>query len=328
MDVDASDSPPFAARLDQAVKELGERVASQQRALDQLRASSREPLSQAPSSDPRARLQQLRLLKQAYERLTPLEPHLPGPVSVFPAILATRLVQQTVAEAKDAINSTRQKLNVTERHLESEEGSLRDADVLTESLTGRIENLQARGQENARRSPTQVATDIMNSTREQKRRYDAETGLLQEALDSFTKDHLAVMLAAEELGGPVVGDLMEIDEDMLAAGFSHQGKPKALKLGKSPSDSTRQRRIDEIWGQTDAVDGQPLDEKELAGEELHNLIRKLYDALVGDSGEGPYIELDRDSAAARFLVRAKVAQFHVRDARKLRLIDFGRELDD
>ena len=36
MDFDASDSPPFAARLDQAVKELGERVASQQRALDQV----------------------------------------------------------------------------------------------------------------------------------------------------------------------------------------------------------------------------------------------------------------------------------------------------
>jgi hypothetical protein len=28
------------------------------------------------------------------------------------------------------------------------------------------------------------------------------------------------------------------------------------------------------------------------------------------------------------LVRAKVAQFHPKDARRLRLIDFGRELDD
>lgn len=42
----------------------------------------------------------------------------------------------------------------------------------------------------------------------------------------------------------------------------------------------------------------------------------------------PYIELKRDSAAARFLVRAKVAVFHPKDARKLRLVDFGSNVED
>jgi hypothetical protein len=49
---------------------------------------------------------------------------------------------------------------------------------------------------------------------------------------------------------------------------------------------------------------------------------------VGAGSPSPYVDLQRDSAAARFLVRAKVAQFHPRDAGRIRLIDFGRQLDD
>jgi hypothetical protein len=52
--------------------------------------------------------------------------------------------------------------------------------------------------------------------------------------------------------------------------------------------------------------------------------------LVEADGKGPgvYVDLPRESAAARFLVRSKCAQFHPKDARKLRLIDFGGEIDD
>lgn len=42
----------------------------------------------------------------------------------------------------------------------------------------------------------------------------------------------------------------------------------------------------------------------------------------------PYIELKKDSAAVRFLVRAKVAVFHPKDARKLKLVDFGSNVED
>lgn len=42
----------------------------------------------------------------------------------------------------------------------------------------------------------------------------------------------------------------------------------------------------------------------------------------------PYIELKRDSAIARFLVRAKVACFHPKDARRLKLVDFGTSVED
>jgi hypothetical protein len=58
------------------------------------------------------------------------------------------------------------------------------------------------------------------------------------------------------------------------------------------------------------------------------LIEDLFATLVGPGGGKAYYDLEKESAASRFLVRAKIAQFHPKDAKKMRLIDFGRELDD
>ena len=52
------------------------------------------------------------------------------------------------------------------------------------------------------------------------------------------------MLAAEELGGPVVGDMMDIDGQDLEAGFNAQGKLKKSKTDQSVDKS--QRRMDEF----------------------------------------------------------------------------------
>lgn len=144
--------------------------------------------------------------------------------------------------------------------------------------------------------------------------------MLQEALDDFVERHLAAMLAAEELGGPVVGKLADVDEDMLTAGFSNQGKPKSSKKEMTANgEAKRQRRIDEIWGGGEG--NQRENEKEAAAEEVRELLVMLLEA------KGGYVDLARDTAVARFVVRAKVAQFHPKDAKRLRLIDFARELD-
>lgn len=144
--------------------------------------------------------------------------------------------------------------------------------------------------------------------------------MLQKALDDFIEKHLASMLAAEELGGPVVGELADVDEDMLTAGFSNQGKPKSSKKELTAGgEAKRQRRIDEIWG--GGEENQHENEKDAAAEEVRELLVKLLEA------KGGYVDLERDTAVARFVVRAKVAQFHPKDAKRLRLIDFARELD-
>jgi len=167
----------------------------------------------------------------------------------------------------------------------------------------------------------------MLEMKKKKQHYDSETGKLVKAFNNFIDDYLAPMLAAEELGGPIVGDVLDIDEDMLEAGFSTQGKVKRSK--RPMNEDKRQRRIDEIWGTRPAGDG-PRNETQEAGVEMRELTEQLLNSVVEAEGGGPgvYVDLERESAAARFLVRSKVAQFHPRDARKLRLIDFGGELDD
>lgn len=63
---------------------------------------------------------------------------------------------------------------------------------------------------------------------------------------------------------------------------------------------------------------------------MKDLTEALLNSLMESGGDSSaaYVELPKETAAARFLVRSKVAQFHPRDSTKLRLIDFGRELDD
>ena len=151
-------------------------------------------------------------------------------------------------------------------------------------------------------------------------------------LRGFIKNDLAPMLAAEELGGPVVGELMDIDSEDLAGGFNAQGKLKKATKGALDQDK-RQRRIDEIWGAATGGQRQEQgaeDEISAAGQEMRTLIENLLNRLAtarGDNSES-YVTLERESAAARFLIRSKVAQFHPKDSSRIRLVDFGRELEE
>lgn len=203
-----------------------------------------------------------------------------------------------------------------------------DANQLGSALEARLVKLRTAKGEQRQRSQAQLARDIIHENKSRKERFDTETERLQEALDRFVSGHLAGMLAAEELGGPVVGDLMDVDDEILSAGFSAQGKPKRTKSDRPSDESRRQKRIDEIWGNAKNGSQHTQSEREAAAAELDDLIRRLLDASLGDGeGAGHYVALDRESATARFLVRANVAQFHVKDANRLRLIDFGRELE-
>ena len=159
--------------------------------------------------------------------------------------------------------------------------------------------------------------------------YTAELRNLVKAFNKFVGEHLAVMVAAEDLGGPVIGDLIDIGEGTLRAGFTQQGKPRKARADYSNSDAKRKRRNEEIWGSEDMhLAKTTRSEKDAAGADFRSLTEELLNATAGDDESNPYVILSRESAAVRFLVRAKVAQFHPDDARKLRLIDFAKELDE
>jgi len=275
------------------------------------------------------RLHQLRVVKTAYEALRPLEPTLPQRDSSVPALLAIRNTQSLIAETETSITAVQQKLAQAKTQLDQEEADLRDARLITSALEKRIATLRTLKDDRSQRSPSQAAKELLQKQKKRKKTYENETRRLIRAFNDFTDEHLSAMLAAEELGGPVVGEMVDVDDTILGAGFNQQGKARKLRSSTSLDEEKRQRRIDEIWGRTDSGDADLNDarsEKEAAGAEMRALTEDLLNAAADERTTSAYVELHRDSAAARFLVRAKVAQFHPRDARRLRLIDFGREL--
>ncbi len=240
-----------------------------------------------------------------------------------------RATDRTVRETQEAIYNTEAELKQTKQRLDKEQADLSDAKLIQSDLQSRIASLQEDIQERTQRSPDQIAKEMIDGMKRKRKYYDSETSKLIKAFNAFIDDHLAAMLAVEELGGPVVGQLLDIDEETLQGGFSTQGRAKKAK----PSEDRRQRRIDEIWGprpEGDERSKEPWNEKRAAAAEMRELTEQLLNSLVEADGNGPgaYVDLQRESAAARFLVRSKIAQFHPKDARKLRLIDFGGEIDD
>lgn len=321
----------YQTRLDKTLKELQDRVKEQKAALEKLQESNATPDSE-PSQDPHRRLQQLRVFKTAFQPLSPKEPYLPSPDSPLPALLAHRQILQSVADGKAGVASVESDIKDAQRRLEKERADLFDAKAINKALDERIQSLRAEIDERTQKSPLQAARDMIRELRKRKKRYEKDSGNLVKAFDAFIDDTLAPMLAAEELGGPVVGEMTEVDDDDLGHGFSSQGK---VKKGRgSVSGDKRQRRIDQIWGPAPQegsfmVDRNEWTEQKAAGVEMRDLTEKCLNKLVAvEAGESDaYVQLERESAAARFLVRSKVAQFHPRDSSRLRLIDFGKELD-
>ena len=260
-------------------------------------------------------------------------PFLPSHGSVLPALLALRKIHTTTVETKEYATTQAAALDKLKRQLEQERADLEDQKALEAALERRIEALRHHQESTTSKTPKQIAQERLDELRQQKKAYDKETSKLLKSFNKFINEHLGTMLAAEELGGPVVGDLMEIDTDELEAGFNAQGKPKKAKAALD--GDVRQRRIDDIWGAADGQQGRQgkkreRDESDAAGAELKELTEQLLNSLMESGGDNSasYVRIPRETAASRFLVRSKVAQFHPKDATRLRLVDFGREIDD
>jgi hypothetical protein len=296
----------------------------------QLRASAARPAGPASSfSAPRDPVQ---IMTDAYRSVTEAEPVLPPPGPILPALLAMRRTQQTVQETNECVEERSASLEQVQRRIEAERARLREQEALQAALKRRIQALRQGLEDQVEKSEEQRVKERIAELKKEKKRWDTQTSSLMKELDWFIEEHLGPMLAAEELGGPVVGGLMDIDPDDLGSGFTAQGKLKTSKA-KPTDEDKRQRRLDEIWGlqdQQSADRRKQRNEASAAGAEMRDLVEQLMNQLMEAEGDtsAAYIEIPRESAAVRFLVRSKVAEFHPRDARRLRLVDFGRDFED
>lgn len=265
---------------------------------------------------------QIRQAKDAYASLLQAEPELPAPDSPITSLIALRETSRVLDESKLAIQALKNDLTSNRQRLRIEEDHLRDANLITQHLEARIERLRSENSEKAYKGPAQLAEEAIQAEHKKNNALDRDMLQLKDALDRFIDKHLAAMLAAEDLGGPIVGDALIVSDPALAAGYTNHGKPKKLKVtAAEEAEDPGQQRIDLfLANKPNAV--APTNRREAAAMAMHSLLDALLEA-------GPsYIDLPLESAASRFLVRAKIAQLHPRDAHRIRLIDFGRSLGD
>lgn len=292
-----------------------------------LKSHHEEPvITQSPSS-------QIQVINTALQDVTNSEPFLPFPGSVLPALVALRRTHETIAQSEAFLASERAAVETERRQLEGEQTRLKDQTLLAKALKARIQSLRGELAAAEGMGPEDGLREKEEELRGKKSRYDRERKELFRALRAFIDEHLAGMLAAEELGGPVVGDMMDVDEGDLASGFNAQGKPKKARTAEDGGGVDKgQKRLDEMWGNGggggEGDNEEEVDKATAAGNEMKQLLQALVQQLGEAKGDNSasYVKLGRESAAARFLVRSKVAQFHPKDSKKLRLIDFGREL--
>jgi hypothetical protein len=287
-----------------------------------------------PEYEPHQRIKQLQAILNGCERACDTAPQIKLFQNPAPAIFALQRTHDLVQESRASLSRTTGEITAITKQVREEMDSLTDSKLLKEALEKRIAALREQRDLKSQKTDVEIVKDLMQAIRQKRVKYEQETKHLTGSMIDFINERLSGMLAAEELGGPVVGGMIDVTDDVLEAGFSAQGRKKKLRRGSEKrNDGLRQRRIDEIWGPLADEDGQDEQrtEQAIAAQELTDLLEKLLNvsiASVEAGGSGSYVDLERDSAAARFLVRAKVAQFYPRDARRMRLIDFGRELEE
>ncbi|KAK4681825.1 hypothetical protein QC764_110890 [Podospora pseudoanserina] len=323
------DNPARAheADMERTIQELNKRKRELEEAIQELRSSSTVPDTEPSPEDT------LEIFTKAYEEVAESKPFLPAPGSVLPALLAIRNARNTINESNEYLESQAKSQDELARKLEAEKTALREQQALKTALENRIQSLRDGLENKQEKTPEQMAKERIAELKRQKKEWENRTAKLTKDLDWFIEEHLGPMLAAEELGGPVVGQLTDIDPEDLSAGFSVQGKLKKAK--DQPDIDKRQRRIDEIWGAQDQQGEsnkrkREEDEASAAVADIRRLIEQLMNKLVESQGDNSasYLKISKETAAVRFLVRSKVASFHPKDAQKLRLVDFGRDIDD
>ena len=230
-------------------------------------------------------------------------------------------------ETQESILAARALLAAVRQDLFKEQADLSDGQLLTKTLESRIEKLRVAASQKARQDPAEIAEFLLTKERDQASAYKQDYESLTDALSGFVDSNLAPLIAAEELGGPVAGSTQDISEDVLAAGFDVKGKRNKAK--KKLEEGARQQRIDKMFAgvRLEEDTEPPEDETQQAAAALKDFLGELLQVSI-DHGGRRDVAMEKETAISRFLVRTKAAVLDPRDARKIRLVDFARTLED
>ena len=227
-----------------------------------------------------------------------------------------------VDETKTSIRGYTEQIVDAQSHLRQDNTDLKDTARMNNALQRRVEKLHLEKADMVRSGPEDTSTKILQVQQQRQEHYAQELQGLVGSFSKFVNEYLAILIAAEQLGGPVVGDDLSIDEETLRSGFNKLGKVKKTRAAK--------RNVDDregVMNEGDIPQPSPGTEGKAAGAGFRKLTEELLNALADEENRDSYIAIGKESAAVRFLVRANVAQFDPVDARRLRLMDFGSEVE-
>lgn len=166
-----------------------------------------------------------------------------------------------IARTKESISDVEGRIKTAQALLKAEKATVAEQDRLEKALQTRLDVLL----EGERRidvgSDIMTQGDLIMKVKKKKKEVAKKTQSLLREFLYFLDTSLARMVAAEEMGGPVVGDDLEV---ILEMGFDKKGN---VRKGN--------RRIDEMWGQAEEHP-----EKKMV-EEFRDLVEVcLFDPLV------------------------------------------------
>ena len=299
----------------------------------QLKHKNSPSIFDETSPDPRLRLSQLRVAKAAYDELAISGPRLPLRHTPIPAILALRKIRLLIAESEELITTTRERLLEARDRLSNDTKNLRDSRLISDALEKRIAKFHLRVAERSRRSPHETTKAMMDERGERTSTYQKNTKTLVRSLVRFINLHVGPMLAAEKHVPLTVRNHPSLTEAVLTTGFNQRSKASGLEIQPVLVDNEEHGSIDEdvkrqVAGGCDGSTHRiKRHEIESASAELRVLIENLLNTVVEEGSEA-YVTVQQDMAAAQFLIRAKAAQIHPGNARKVRLVDFERALPE
>ena len=175
---------------------------------------------------------------------------MPSPESPLPALLALRITLNLIEESKQTIRETHTRLAEANAEFGRESQSLNDARYLTSALEERIQRLRNEQDDHMNQSAQDIAGNLVAEQLRRKSHYAKELRGMVRAFNRFVKERLALMLAAEDLGGPIVGDDLSLDENVLKAGFTQKGQRRTVDMNGDGAQEKRSRRNEEIWDLT------------------------------------------------------------------------------
>lgn len=213
--------------------------------------------------------------------------------SFVTSLLARQKIEKNTREAELTTKILERRLKKTLSIIEREQKILEESKIIGSLLDERLKKLEMKSQ----RSSQEILDECHMNVKEAER-----------SVNKFMRE--LVRFIDEELG-----DVLLAEQSGAAVGYTDLSEKKHTKLTAESGQTTLDKHIS-------------VEQKDKIT--LCNSTKELLENLMNQSvlpGADPYMIVE-DSVIGRILLRSGLVMLHSKDARKMRLVEFQREIDE